>query len=726
MRGKGAEPCLGAFLPARRPRELPAIAPGYSFQAMTARVRKRHRRAGRKGGKVLLALGIFGAVIAIGALSVGVWALSVASEAPPIEELKPVDRGTSSAVFAADGSRLGYIQSDESRTPIPLKKTPEELQDATVAIEDERFYEHTGVDINAIARAAVENLEAGKVVQGGSTITQQLVRNLYIADPEQDIERKIKEAKLAEELEDKHSKQWILEQYLNTASYGTIEGRTSVGVEAASRTYFNKPAGELKLTESALLAGLPQSPSRFNPFINPTGALERRNEVLQKMTEQGYITDDVADRASQAGLGLERGYHYETIREPYFFDYVQQDLISRYGVATVRQGGLKVYTTIQPHLQEAARQAILDAGYTSDPAAAMVSVDPANGNIVAMASSGSYQESNFNLAAQGHRQPGSSMKAYVLTTAIREGVDPDSTTYESKPLNLNLPEYGPWEVRTAEEGECNCPMTIREATAASDNTVFAQLDLDLGPENVRDTAYDMGIETKLDAVPAEGIGGLRIGVTPLEMANGYATLADGGVRNTPRAITRVEFPHGEVDEPEEGERTRVFSDGVAYEVTDILEGVVSGGTGTAASIGCPQAGKTGSTDDNTDAWFVGYTPRLSTAVWVGHPDARSTLGSGAFGGTLAAPIWQAYMSVAKGDFCGDFPAPEDPVTYQPFYGTYANSGSAGDYSSDSGSYDSGSYDDGATTPDTGTGTGSPDSGAYAPGIQGGADPVGGN
>jgi penicillin-binding protein 1A len=689
---------------------------------MTQRARRRQRRSGRKRNKILLGLGVSTALIAIGVLSFGLWALNVAAEAPPIEQLKPVDRGTSSAVFAADGSRLGFIQSDENRTPVPLKKTPKELQEATVAIEDERFYKHSGVDPNAIARAAIENIEAGKVVQGGSTITQQLVRNLYISDPERNLERKIREATLAEELEDEHSKAWILEQYLNTASYGTIEGRTSVGVEAASQTYFNKPADELKLTESTLLAGLPQSPSRFNPFINPTAAVERRNAVLQKMVEQGYLREEVADRASQAGLGLERGYRYETIREPYFFDYVQQDLISRYGVATVRQGGLKVHTTIQPHLQEAARQAIIGHGYTSDPAAAVVSIDPATGNIVAMASSGTYEQSYFNLAAQGHRQPGSAMKVYVLTTALRQGVDPDATTYESRVLNLNLPEFGPWRVTTAEGSACGCSMTIRQATEASDNTVFAQMDLDLGPEAVRDTAYDMGIETTLDAVPAEGIGGLRIGVTPLEMANGSATLASGGIRNTPRAITRVEFPNGDVDEPERGERERVFSDGVAYEVTDVLKGVISGGTGTAANIGCPAAGKTGTTDDYTDAWFVGYTPRLSTAVWVGHPNARSTLGSSAFGGTLAAPIWHDYMLTAKGDFCGDFPAPQDPVEHQPFYGEYAT-GSSGSYSSGS-SYGGSTYGTSTTSPSTGTG--SYDADAYAPGIQPGAAPADGN
>ena len=694
---------------------------------MTQRGRRRHRRSGRRSSKILLGLGVLLAMIAIGILSVGVWALSIAADAPPIDELKPVDRSTSSQVFAADGSRLGYIQSDVVRTPVPFEKIPQDLRAATVAIEDERFYEHSGVDANAIVRAAFENIEAGKVVQGGSTITQQLVRNLYISNPERDLERKIKEATLAEELEDAHSKSWILGQYLNTAAYGTIDGRTSVGVEAAAQTYFNKPVQDLSLDEAALLAGLPQSPSRFNPFINPTGALERRNQVLQNMAQQGYIDESEADKVSQDGLGLERGYRYVTIREPYFFDYVQQELINRYGVATVRQGGLKVHTTIQPELQDAAKEAIIAHGYTSDPAAAVVSIDPSTGNIVAMASSGTYQESNFNLAAQGHRQPGSSMKAFVLTAAVRQGADPDSTTYQSKVLNLNLPEYGPWKVTTAEGSACGCSMTIREATEASDNTVFAQMDLDLGPEAVRDTAYDMGIETTLDAVPAEGIGGLRIGVTPLEMANGYATLANGGIRNTPTAITKVEFPNGDTDEPKPGDRERVFSDGVAYEVTDVLKGVISGGTGTAASIGCPQAGKTGTTDDYTDAWFVGYTPRLSTSVWVGHPNARSTLGSSAFGGTLAAPIWQDFMEVAKGDFCGDFPQPEDPAEFRPFSGKYANGGASGDSSYDDDStYGDSGYDTDTVTPPTGGGGGrggTGDSGAYAPGLQDGADPV---
>ena len=236
---------------------------------MTQRERRRRRRSGKARNKILLGIGVFATMIAVGVLGVGIWVLSVAAKAPPIEDLKPVDRSTSSQVFAADGSRLGYIQSDVVRTPVSIERIPKELQQATVAIEDERFYEHSGIDINAIARAAIENLEAGKVVQGGSTITQQLVRNLYISDPERDLQRKIREATLAEELEDAHSKSWILEQYLNTASYGTIEGRTSVGAESASQTYFNKPVQELKLTESALLAGLPAVAVALQPVNQP-------------------------------------------------------------------------------------------------------------------------------------------------------------------------------------------------------------------------------------------------------------------------------------------------------------------------------------------------------------------------------------------------------------------------------------------------------------------------
>src|SRR5687767_4981284 len=290
-----------------------------------------------------------------------------------------------------------------------------------------------------------------------------------------------------------------------------------------------------------------------------------------------------------------------------------------------------------------------------------------------MASSQAYSSAaQFNLAANAHRQAGSSFKPFVLTAAIRQGMDPDTTYYSGKaPVTLTLDDgITTWTVNNAEGGGAGT-LSVRDASVHSVNAVYAQLDLDVGPEEVRDTAYDMGITTHLDGFPAEGIGGLRIGVTPLEMANAYATLANGGIRNTATAISKVEFPNGDTDVPEEEERTRAFSDGVAYEVTDVLKGVITSGTGTAASIGCAgQAGKTGTTDDYTDAWFVGFTPRFSTAVWVGYADARTSMGSGAYGGSLAAPIWHDYMLAAQGSDCPDFPAPENPVEFSTWTGSH--------------------------------------------------------
>jgi penicillin-binding protein 1A len=615
-------------------------------------------------------LGVLVAAVAIPVVGVGVWVLSVRADTPPLDQLKPVREGSNSVVYAADGSQLGFIQSDTIRRPVRASKIPHVLERATVAIEDEHFYEHSGIDYGAIVRAGWEDLKAGEAVQGGSTITQQLVRNLYIADPEETLERKVREATWAEEYEQKYSKPQILTKYLNTASYGTIEGRTAVGVQAAAETYFSKPVSKLSLSEAALIAGLPQAPSEYNPLLNPKGAIQRRNQVLQAMFEQQYISQSAYEEALQAGLGLDRGHKYDTIREPYFFDYVTQELIDKYGVNTVRNGGLRVHTTINPSLQAAAQQAIANHSY-GGPSRALVSVDPSNGHIVAMASSSIYQASNFNLAAQGHRQAGSSFKPFVLAAAIRQGMNPDSTYYSGKdPVTLTLDDgITTWTVNNAEPG--GGTMSVRDATVHSVNAVFAQLDLDVGPDEVRKTAYDMGITTHLDGVPAEGIGGLRIGVTPLEMANAYATLADGGIRNTATAISRVEFPNGDTDVPDEQERTRAFSDGIAYEVTDVLKGVLISGTAGGQGIGCAgEAGKTGTTDDQTDAWFVGYTPRFSTAVWVGYPDARTSMGSAAFGGTYAAPIWHDYMAAAQGSDCPDFAQPENPVEFSTWSGSH--------------------------------------------------------
>ncbi|MBX5468390.1 MAG: PBP1A family penicillin-binding protein [Thermoleophilaceae bacterium] len=652
---------------------------------------------------------------AVAVLSVVGYILAIAATAPDLSELRPIDRGSLSKVYAANGELLGYVQSYNLRTPIPWRDMPPNLRNATVAIEDQRFYKHGGVDYESIVRAAFRNLKSGRTLQGGSTITQQLVRNLYIKSPKRDFARKIREAKLASELEKRHSKQWVLENYLNDIPYGTVNGRTAIGVEAAAETFFSKHARDLTLPEAALIAGLPQAPSEYNPFRNPDAALERRNQVLRKMAQMDYITDAEAQRAMRTGLGLRHGDTYTRRREPYFFDYVQEQLIERYGVNVVRKGGLKVHTTIYPALQDAARKAMANRLYLpTDPASAVVAIDPANGYIRAMASSSTYKSRTFNLAAQGHRQPGSSFKTFVLTTAIKRGVNPNTTTYVSQPLNLSTP-YGPWQVKTYDNSYAGRINLVR-ATLRSDNSVYAQLDLDLGPKSVAETARSMGITTHLDGLPAEGLGGLKLGVSPLEMADAYATLASGGVHHKPLAITKVEFPDGKVDSFGTPKGRRVLTDGQAYEVTKILEQNVQAGTGTAANIGCPAAGKTGTTDNFNDAWFVGYTPRLAAAVWVGYPNAliemRSVHGISVAGGTFPAQIWHDFMSVAKGSFCGGFPRPSTPVQWEPFYGKYSRSG--------------GGYEGTGAYP-PGTGTAPPpasNGGAAAPGTDNGYNPGG--
>lgn len=643
---------------------------------MNARQRKKRRRKNARG-PVALGMLIAAIAVSIGALSAVGYVIAVAATSGPLG--KPFDKGSTSVVYAADGSRLGYIQSDEIRTPVTWNRIPANLRNATVAIEDERYYHHKGVDYSSIIRAAVKNLKSGKTMQGGSTITQQLVRNIYIKDPERDYKRKIREATLASKLEKRRSKRWILREYLNTAPYGTVNGRSAIGVQAAAQTFFAKNVSDLTLAEAALLAGLPQAPSTYNPFQNPRGSLARRNEVLRKMIELEYITQEQGEAALAKPVKLKHGSRYTRIREPFFFDFVKQQLIDRYGVNVVRRGGLKIYTTIDPNYQEAARESIGEAlNQPGDPSSAIVSIDPKTGYIKAMASSGRYSSSQFNLAAQGLRQPGSAFKTMVLVAALRKGISPTRTSYVSKPLVINDPQWGPpFKVKTY-DNTYGGSMNVVRATLRSDNSVYMQLGLDVGPKYVKATARLLGITSTLRAYPAEALGGLERGVSPLEMANAYATLASGGIRSRPQAIERVRFHDGTVQNLGKPKRQRVISDGIAYEATKILKQNVQGGTGVRAQIGCPAAGKTGTTDSFRDAWFVGFTPHMATSVWVGYPqggvEMRSVHGISVAGGTFPAQIWGNYMKRVKGSRCGDFPPPEERFMSRPFFGKYASTG----------------------------------------------------
>jgi penicillin-binding protein 1A len=367
------------------------------------------------------------------------------------------------------------------------------------------------------------------------------------------------------------------------------------------------------------------------------------------------------------------------IRDRLLFDLVQQELIDKYGLNTVRYGGLKAYTTIDPGLQQKAEEAVANC-YScypgGGPAAGLASVDPETGAILALASTEGYEsEENFNYAWQARRQPGSSFKPIVLTTAIKQGIDPETTYYDgTSPKVLQLPDGGPdWEVNNAEGG--GGTMSLADATTHSVNVVYAQLDLDVGPENVTETAEELGISSELlHSLPAEGIGGLTEGVTPLEMASAYATFANGGVHHEPTAISKVVFPDGEVDEPDADSGKRVLTPGQAWEVTRILETVITEGTGAGTtSIGCTsQAGKTGTSEEEADAWFVGYTPMFATAVWVGHPTSREYTG---YGGSTAGPIWQQYMAAAQEGQCPEFEVPTDLPELEPYNSEHTRSAS---------------------------------------------------
>ncbi len=660
---------------------------------MSRQARARRRRHSRAGPTriLLVGFGVLFTVLVVGGLGAVGYVFSVAQSAPALDTLHPIVSGASSQVIAADGTRLGYIQSDELRTPIRWDLMPVALRNATVAIEDQRFYQNNGIDLTGIFRSAVKDVVNGQTLQGASTITMQLVRNLYLGNDLRTFKQKITEAKLAIEYNKHHTKRAILAGYLNSVAYGTVGGQTAIGVQAASRIFFNRPASRLNLQQSALLAGLPQAPSEYNPFLYPSVARKRRNEVLAKMAQLHYITAHQAAVAEHRPLEVHHGDYYSRRQEDFFFEYVRAQLIHRYGRATVAQGGLKVYTTIDLNMQRLARKAIAEVlNEPEDPASAIVTINPHDGHIEAMAESESYENSQYNLAAQGHRQPGSTFKAIDLADALSRGIDPNSTYYLSHTLAPGwLPGYPTYEVKTFEGTSLNKSINLVQATLASDNTVYAQLAADLGESTITEMAHKLGVTSHLDSYAAEALGGLKVGVTPLEMANVYATLADGGMRNTPIAITKVVFPNGHVDTNwGRDHRVRAISPAVAAEETSILEQNVQSGTAVRSAIGCPTAAKTGTTSELVDAWLDGYNPRYSTVVWMGYPNRRVSMtdvhGEPQQGGYLPAEIWRHYMSAVVNGNCVPFPSAGESLSYQPFFGKYASTGrSSGESSSSS-------------------------------------------
>jgi penicillin-binding protein 1A len=645
----------------RRPPRAPAPRP---------RVRRRKPRRSRKLPIVVAVLVVLLAAAGVAAGS----AVLAFGDRCDLSALRPAQIGQNTFVYAADSSLLGVIPAERNRQVVPLAKISPWLRQATVAIEDRRFYEHGGIDAEGIARALWRDVKAGRVVEGGSTISQQLVRNLYISN-ERTVERKVTEACLAVKLDGAWSKDKILATYLNSVFYGNL----AYGAEAAARTYFSKPARWLTLPEAALLAGLNQAPSAYDPFVDPARAVARRNQVLGAMLEEGMITRrQYRGAVRQRSPKLRPGRLYAQIREPYFFGYVRDELVKEYGAETVRSGGLQVYTTIEPRWQRLAQQAIRSTlTRRIDPAAAVVSINPWNGAIRAMTAVVPGRANNqFNLLSQARRQPGSTFKTFVLAAAVERGLDPSSTYYVSAPFEYKPDDEGSceagtwWCVRTYDESYSGWT-SVERATLASDNSVYAQLTLDVGPQRVAQMARRLGVRTPLDVrgqfVPAMGLG--SVAVSPLDMASAYATLAAGGIYTEPTAIRKVVI-RGKPDDrwATERRRTRVLSDGVAAAVTGVLEENVRYGTGTRAALARPVAGKTGTTDEHADAWFVGYTPGVATAVWMGYTRGEVPMtnvhGISVSGGSFPAEIWRRFMEPALADTpVRDFREPTRPATF---------------------------------------------------------------
>jgi penicillin-binding protein 1A len=572
---------------------------------------------------------------------------------------RPLGQQANTYVYANDGHTvLAILRGSQARIVVPADKISPWLRHAIVAAEDRRFYEHHGVDLRALARAVWADVR-GRPVQGGSTITQQFVKNA-INGSAPTIGRKLRESALAWQLEQTWPKEKILTAYLNTIYFGN----GAYGVEQACRVYFGHSAdpAHVNPAEAALLAGIPQDPTLWDPVAHPRLARARRNFVLRQMYEQHFL-----DRG-QYRYNLERPLPdphkvrlpaTQGMAAPYFANYVTDQLVRAYPTSKVYGGGLKVTTTIDLRLERLARDAIAKVLPPSiGPTAALVAINVHTGAVLAMVGGRNYHRSQFNLATQGERQPGSAFKPFVLAAALREGISP-ATVFDSQPVTIDI--GGRLWQPTNYEGEYLGPIDLTKAIAYSDNSVFAQLTSVIGPPSVVRTAHDMGITTPLRPYFAIGLGGEP--ATPLEMARAYTSLADGGYRiddslngNEPRAIERIVDQKGHVFENSAVPRavTGLAGNAAAVEV-QLLEGVLGFGTGKAAALpGRTAAGKTGTTENYGDAWFVGFTPDLVAAVWVGYPERLTPMlteyhGRPVAGGTYPALIWKEFMEKALGE-----------------------------------------------------------------------------
>lgn len=629
---------------------------------MTAR-RLRMRRHSKR---VKLAVRILLVVVAVMVVFSGVaTAFGYAVIQQWLKDLPKMDTtklAQATRIYSADGTLLARLYL-ENREVVPLDKISPYLQKGVIAVEDERFYQHGGYDLYGIARAAVKDVTAGGAVQGASTLTQQYIRQTVLSQEATQVTlaRKFREIYLAQELEKRYTKDQILAMYLNAVYFG--DG--AYGAEAAARHYFYKSAKDLSLAQAAMLAGLPNSPGRLDPYekANLPRAIGRQHWVLQKMLEQGYITKEQHDKAIAVKLAYKSAPQTADgiYAAPYFASYVKKQLQVVFGKDLVFKGGLTVHTTIDLGMQAKAERAVKDAlNQPGDPSAAVVSIDPGTGYIKAMVGGNDYAKNKFNLATQGKRQPGSSFKTFVLVTALEKGIPPTRAFDSDSPAIIPYKPHD-WVVYNS-EGQGYGYMSLQDATANSVNCVYARLIEELGPPDVVSMAKRMGITSYVPNYPSIALGTMN--ATPLEMASAYGTLAANGVHAKAISITKVADSEGKTIYDGKPQRKQAISREIAYAATRILTHVISGGTGTAADIGRPEAGKTGTSQNYRDAWFVGYTPQLVTSVWVGYYSEKpmsDVHGTRVFGGTFPAEIWNQYMSsVLAGQPALDFASAPDP------------------------------------------------------------------
>jgi penicillin-binding protein 1A len=604
--------------------------------------------------------------------------VAVASDLPSLTRFSQFKDEQSSYLNDDVGHPIGVL-SQQNRVIVTPAQIPQVVKQAVISIEDKRFQTNSGVDIRGIARAFVQDIRHKGNLQGASTIEQQFIKNALQAQSHRTIFEKLREAALAYQLSHKWSKEKIITAYLNTIYFGN----GAYGIEAAAQTYFGRapahqgcgtPGHELCVQqlqpwEAALLAGIIQSPTAYDPAEHPLAAKERRDVVLRQMLEQGYLTRPLYEASVKQALPASAQVQapeeqtIEGVDAGYFTSWVQQQVIERYGAPRAFGGGLRIKTTLDLELQRAAEQAINGyLAYSGDPSASLVAIENSTGEVRAMVGGRNYDTSPFNLATEGERQPGSSFKAFDLAAALKDGISPDSTWTSKEKVFVVPSPRGPEKfVVHNDEGAYTGSNTLTNATAYSDNSIYAEVGLKVGTHRIARLAHAMGITTPISTNPAMTIGGLSVGVTPLDMAHAYETIAHGGERvsgtmakaDAPVGIQEVEahghpLPDGARHDTNTVETKRILPPEIAATETSVLETVLQYGTAKAAALGEFAAGKTGTTSNYGDAWFVGWNHKYTVAVWVGYPNSLVPMttdfdGGPVLGGTFPALIWHNFM-----------------------------------------------------------------------------------